>query len=80
MESLATIKNPKVYKSVKESISRFHSVLGVSQGYITGELKDSFSAANIVDPEKFVSLLYYFGMLIIAGMIESRLEKLKSVK
>lgn len=31
LEPLASIKNPKVYKSVKESISRFHSVLGVRQ-------------------------------------------------
>ena len=31
MESLVSIKNPKVYKAVKESISRFHSVLGVRQ-------------------------------------------------
>ncbi|MDH6308010.1 hypothetical protein M2451_002529 [Dysgonomonas sp. PFB1-18] len=31
LESLASIKNPQVYKSVKESISRFHSVLGVRQ-------------------------------------------------
>lgn len=44
----------------------------VSQGYITGELKDSFSAANIVDPDKFVSLLYYFGMLTISGMHEGK--------
>ena len=40
----------------------------VSQGYITGELKDSFPAANIVDPDNFISLLYYFGMLTISGM------------
>ena len=31
LEPLASIKNPKVYKTVKESISRFHSVLGVRQ-------------------------------------------------
>ena len=31
LEPLVSIKNPKVYKSVKESISRFHSVLGVRQ-------------------------------------------------
>ena len=31
LESLSSIKNPQVYKSVKESISRFHSVLGVRQ-------------------------------------------------
>lgn len=30
-EPLVSIKNPKVYKSVKESISRFHSVLGVRE-------------------------------------------------
>lgn len=40
----------------------------VSQGYITGELKDSFPAANIVDPDNFISLLYYFGMLTISEM------------
>ena len=40
----------------------------VSQGYITGELKESFPAANIVDSDNFVSLLYYFGMLTISGM------------
>lgn len=39
----------------------------VSQGYITGELKESFPAANIVDSDNFVSLLYYFGMLTISG-------------
>ena len=42
----------------------------VSQGYITGELKKSFPASNIVDPDNFVSLLYYFGMLTISGMHE----------
>lgn len=31
MEPLASISNPAVYKSVKEGISRFHSVLGVRQ-------------------------------------------------
>lgn len=31
LESLSSIKDPQVYKSVKESISRFHSVLGVRQ-------------------------------------------------
>lgn len=40
----------------------------VSQGYITGELKEGFPAVNIVDPDNFVSLLYYFGMLTISGM------------
>lgn len=31
IESLTSISNPAVYKSVKEGISRFHSVLGVRQ-------------------------------------------------
>ena len=44
----------------------------VSQGYITGELKDSFPAVNIVNPDNFVSLLYYFGMLTISGMYEGK--------
>ena len=42
----------------------------VSQGYITGELKDGFPAANIVDSDNFVSLLYYFGMLTVSGTFE----------
>ena len=44
----------------------------VSQGYITGELKESFPTANIVDSDNFVSLLYYFGMLTISGMYKGK--------
>ena len=44
----------------------------VSQGYITGELKDGFPAVSIADPDNFVSLLYYFGMLTISGMHEGK--------
>lgn len=44
----------------------------VSQGYIAGELKDSFPAVNIANPDNFVSLLYYFGMLTISGMHEGK--------
>ena len=44
----------------------------VSQGYITSELKESFPAANIVDSDNFVSLLYYFGMLTISGMYKGK--------
>ena len=44
----------------------------VSQGYITGELKDGFPAANIVDSDNFVSLLYYFGMLTVSGTFEGQ--------
>ena len=44
----------------------------VSQGYITGELKKGFPATQIADPDNFVSLLYYFGMLTISGMYEGK--------
>ena len=40
----------------------------VSQGYITGELKKGFPALNITNPDNFISLLYYFGMLTISGI------------
>lgn len=44
----------------------------VSQGYITGELKDGFPAANIVDSDNFVSLLYYFGMLTVSATYKGK--------
>lgn len=44
----------------------------VSQGYITGELKKGFPAVNITNPDNFISLLYYFGMLTISGMHEGK--------
>lgn len=44
----------------------------VSQGYITGELKDGFPAADIVDSDNFVSLLYYFGMLTVSGTYKGK--------
>ena len=44
----------------------------VSQGFITGELEKGFPAVNITNPDNFVSLLYYFGMLTISGMHEGK--------
>jgi len=44
----------------------------VSQGFITGDLQDGFPAASITNPDNFVSLLYYFGMLTISGMHEGK--------
>lgn len=40
----------------------------VSQGYVTGELKTGFPAERIADPDNFISLLYYFGMITIDGV------------
>lgn len=42
----------------------------VQQGYITGELKTGFPAESVAEPDNFVSLLFYFGMLTISGTIE----------
>lgn len=42
----------------------------VQQGYITGELKAGFPAESIAEPNNFVSLLFYFGMLTITGTKE----------
>ena len=39
----------------------------VETGGITAALKDHFPSERITDPDNFVSLLYYFGMLTIAG-------------
>ena len=39
----------------------------VETGTITAVLKDHFPSEGITDPDNFISLLYYFGMLSIAG-------------
>lgn len=44
----------------------------VSQGFITGDLKDGFPAVSITNPDNFISLLYYFGMLTISGIHEGK--------
>jgi hypothetical protein len=40
------------------------------QGYIEGEVRDSFPACEIGDSNNFVSLLFYFGMLTYGGTNE----------
>ena len=39
----------------------------VETGEITDKLKDSFPSERITDPDNFVSLLYYFGLITIVG-------------
>ena len=39
----------------------------VSEGYVTGELKEGFPAEDIANNDNFVSLLYYFGLVTIGG-------------
>ena len=46
----------------------------VSQGFIVGDLKRGFSTTNITNPDNFVSLLYYFGILTISGMYQGRIK------
>ncbi len=46
----------------------------VNNGYITGTLKTGFPAENIGDPDNFVSLLYYFGMVTIAGTLRGKMK------
>ena len=46
----------------------------VETGSITAELKSHFPSEQITDPDNFVSLLYYFGMLTIAGSRRGKIE------
>ena len=39
----------------------------VTQGYVTGKLVENFPAEQINDPDNFLSLLFYFGMVTIDG-------------
>lgn len=39
----------------------------VTQGFVTGKLVENFSAERINDPDNFLSLLFYFGMVTIDG-------------
>ena len=39
----------------------------VTQGFVTGKLVENFPAERINDPDNFLSLLYYFGMVTIDG-------------
>lgn len=40
----------------------------IEKGFTTGVIADSFPAEDIVKPENFKSLLYYYGMLTINGI------------
>lgn len=37
------------------------------KGYIDAPIADSFAAEDVMNPDRFVSLLYYYGMLTIGG-------------
>ena len=44
----------------------------VSEGFVTGELKEGFPAENIAKDDNFISLLYYFGMVTIGGFYRGK--------
>ena len=44
----------------------------VQQGYITGVLNTGFLAEQIGNPDNFISLLFYFGMITIDGTLEGK--------
>ena len=46
----------------------------VSEGYVTGELKEGFPAEDIANNNNFLSLLYYFGMVTIGGFYRGKPE------
>ncbi len=39
----------------------------LTKGYVTGSLNENFPAERINDPDNFLSLLFYFGMITING-------------
>ncbi|MGM9787074.1 MAG: ATP-binding protein [Candidatus Cryptobacteroides sp.] len=45
----------------------------IEEGEIIADLRSSFSAMEMTDPEIFPSLLFYYGMLTIKGMLGSQL-------
>ena len=42
----------------------------VTKGFVTGKLVENFPAERINDPDNFLSLLFYFGMVTIDGTYE----------
>lgn len=45
----------------------------VEQGDIVGNIEDTFPASSLTDPEIFISLLFYYGMLTIKGTFGDQL-------
>ena len=39
----------------------------ITKGYVTGKLVENFPAERINDPDNFLSLLFYFGMVTVQG-------------
>ena len=59
-------ENPGIQKAPMNEFSNVKKVIGV----VSGNLKRGFPAESINDPDNFVSLLFYFGMLTIDGIYQ----------
>ena len=46
----------------------------VTKGYVTGNLVENFPAERINDPDNFLSLLFYFGMVTIDGTYQGNIK------
>ena len=44
----------------------------VTKGFVTGKLVENFPAERINDPDNFLSLLFYFGMVTIDGTFDGK--------
>lgn len=57
---------------IKQTLVSRHTK--TKQGFITGNLKTGFPAESITDPDNFISLLFYFGMVTIGGLYEGEIK------
>ena len=46
----------------------------VTKGFVTGNLVENFPAERINDPDNFLSLLFYFGMVTIDGTVNGNIK------
>ena len=46
----------------------------VTKGFVTGKLVENFPAERINDPDNFLSLLFYFGMVTIGGTFKGDIK------
>ena len=44
----------------------------ITKGFVTGTLNENFPAEHINDPDNFLSLLFYFGMVTIDGTLDGK--------
>ena len=74
IESNVRIDYEKVRMLIRHDKSFSHDASIIQQlvtrGFVTGKLVENFPAEQINDPDNFLSLLFYFGMVTIDGTYE----------